>query len=129
VIDATNPVAMGSGLLDQGLLVGHESSAGERVAEWAAGARVVKAFNTIGWPIMANPLLTGGPAWLPICGDDPGAKAVVVSLAEELGFDACDVGPLRVARETEPFALLWIRLAFARGMGPHFAFRLSPSAS
>jgi hypothetical protein len=29
-----------------------------------------------------------------------------------------------VARDTEPFAMLWIKLALAQGLGRRFAFRL-----
>src|SRR5262245_56109595 len=44
LIDATNPV---KGDLS-GLAVGLTDSAGEQVARWARGAKVVKGFNTIG---------------------------------------------------------------------------------
>jgi len=51
LIDATNPV-----LPDlSGLALGMTTSAGEQVAGWARGAKVVKAFNTVGANIMANP--------------------------------------------------------------------------
>src|SRR5262245_53929986 len=43
IIDATNPL---KGDLS-GLALGHTTSAGEEVARWATGAKVVKAFNTI----------------------------------------------------------------------------------
>ena len=33
-----------------------------------------------------------------------------------------DAGPLVKARLTEPFAALWISLAFQAGFGPDFAF-------
>jgi hypothetical protein len=35
-------------------------------------------------------------------------------LASELGFETVDAGPLTQARALEPFALLWISLAFAQ---------------
>ena len=38
-----------------GLEIGFTTSAGEQVAAWAAGARVVKIFNTTGYNNMANP--------------------------------------------------------------------------
>jgi predicted dinucleotide-binding enzyme len=44
VVDCTNPVAPGLQLA-----LGTTTSGGERVAEWAKGAQVVKAFNTTGW--------------------------------------------------------------------------------
>ncbi len=119
LIDATNPI-----LPDlSGLEVGCNTSAGELVAEWAAGAKVVKAFNTVGFHVMTNPKLGGQKALLFCCGDDGNAKSVVAGLATELDFDARDAGPLRQARLLEPFALLWIGLAISQGYGLEFAFQ------
>jgi predicted dinucleotide-binding enzyme len=120
VIDATNPL-----LPDlAGMELGTTTSAGEQVAQWAAGAKVVKAFNTVGANIMANPEIGGHPALLFYCGDDAQAKKAVHQLATELGFDARDAGPLKQARLLEPFALLWISLAYAQGYGRDFAFQI-----
>ena len=120
VIDATNPV-----LPDlSGLSLGTTTSAAEQVAQWASGAHVVKAFNTIGFNIMADPSFGPSRALLFYCGDDAAAKQTVKSLAAELGFDPQDAGPLRQARLLEPFALLWISLAYGQGYGRDFAFQL-----
>jgi predicted dinucleotide-binding enzyme len=60
LIDVTNPF-----LPDlSGIEVGTNSSAGELVASWAPGAKVVKAFNTIGVNIMADPNFNGRSALL-----------------------------------------------------------------
>src|SRR3954462_15428649 len=70
LIDATNPL-----LPDlSGLAVGTSNSGGELVANWAPGARVVKAFNTIGYNIMAEPKFGETGALLFYCGDDAAAK-------------------------------------------------------
>jgi len=119
LVDATNPLLPGLA----GLEVGTSTSAGEMIAEWAPGAKVVKAFNTIGYNVMANPAFGGEKALLFYCGDDAAAKAAVGQLASELGFDARDAGALKQARLLEPFALLWISLAFA-GYGREIAFQL-----
>ncbi|MCU0246275.1 MAG: NADPH-dependent F420 reductase [Bryobacter sp.] len=119
VIDATNPLLPGLAGLDPG----NTSSGGELVAQWAAGARVVKAFNTVGFNVMANPAFDGAQAVLFYCGDDKEAKAVVRGLATELGFDAQDAGPLKQARVLEPFALLWISLAMVHGYGREIGFQ------
>ncbi len=68
VVDATNPLKPDL----SGLALGHTTSAGEEVARWAAGAKVVKAFNTIGAQHMVNPRFGGQSAstavdaWLPV---------------------------------------------------------------
>jgi 8-hydroxy-5-deazaflavin:NADPH oxidoreductase len=120
LIDATNPLLPGL----TGLLVGTHTSAGEMVAQWAAGARVVKAFNTVGFNIMADPGFAGARAAMFYCGDDAKAKAAVASLIGELGFEALDAGPLTQSRLLEPFALLWISLALQYGYGREMAFQL-----
>lgn len=119
LIDATNPLLPSLA----GLEVGTSVSGAELVAGWAPGARVVKAFNTIGFNIMADPGFGDDQALMFYCGDDPEAKATVQRLAVELGFNAQDAGALVKARLLEPFALLWISLAFG-GLGREFAFNL-----
>jgi len=120
LIDATNPL-----LPDlSGLALGTTTSAAEQVAGWARGAKVVKAFNTVGYNIMADTSFQGAKPLLFYCGDDAGAKKTVHQLAEELGFDAQDAGPLKQARLLEPFALLWISLAYQQGWGREFAFQV-----
>ena len=120
LIDATNPLLPNL----SGLEVGTTNSGGELVAGWAPGAKVVKAFNSVGNSIMADPVLAGQSAVLFYCGDDEAAKHTVHQLIAELGFDAQDAGPLTQARLLEPLAHLWISLAFTRGYGRDFAFRI-----
>jgi predicted dinucleotide-binding enzyme len=124
LIDATNPILLGPDLLKEGLLVGHKTSGAEQVASWASGARVVKGFNSVGWPIMANPRLGTQPASMLICGDDSEAKTVVTQLSDELGFETVDVGPLALARLLEPYGMLWIQMCVGLGWGPDFAFHV-----
>ncbi|HEX6895020.1 MAG TPA: NADPH-dependent F420 reductase [Bryobacteraceae bacterium] len=120
LIDATNPL-----LPDlSGVAVGTTTSGGEQVASWAAGAKVVKAFNTVGNNIMADSSFEAGKPVLFYCGDDASAKKTVRQLAEDIGFDAQDAGPLKQARLLEPFALLWISLAFQQRWGREFAFKV-----
>ena len=120
LIDATNPLRPDL----SGLTLGHTTSAAEEVARWAPGATVVKAFNTIGAQHMANPRFGTQSASMLICGDDAAAKKAVLALAEVLGFDPVDAGPLTQARLLEPLAMLWISLAYAYGHGADIAFKL-----
>jgi hypothetical protein len=120
LIDAVNPL-----LPDMsGLALGTTTSGGERVAGWARGAKVVKAFNTVGNNIMANASFGADRPALFYCGDDAAAKQTVKQLAEEIGFEALDAGPLRQARLIEPLALLWISLALQQRWGREFAFKV-----
>lgn len=120
LIDATNPLAPDlSGLTHAG-----NTSGGEQVAAWAPGAKVVKAFNTIGSASMTNPVFGDHAAVMPVAGDDAEARAVVAGLASDIGFDPVEAGGLAMARTLEPLALLWITLAYPRGMGQNIGFAL-----
>jgi predicted dinucleotide-binding enzyme len=57
------------------------------------------------------------------CGDDAKAKDVAVRLIDDVGFEPIDAGPLRIARYTEPFALLVGQLAYEGDRGPAMAYR------
>ena len=119
VIDCTNP--LGSDL--KGLVVGLTTSAAEQVAAWS-GAKVVKAFNTIGAGNYGNAEFAGTRADGFYCGDDAAAKAKVKPLIADVGLTPVDVGPLRNARLLEPLAMLWIDLAINQKWGPNHAFKL-----
>jgi 8-hydroxy-5-deazaflavin:NADPH oxidoreductase len=76
-----------------------------RWVEQQLGRPVVKAFNNI----FARHLLEfGRPAGtperiaLPVAGDDPAAKAIVLRLVDDLGFDAIDAGGLHESWRQQP---------------------------
>lgn len=119
LIDATNPLAPDLSCLE----CANTISGAELVAQWAPSARVIKAFNTVGNNVMADPFFPA-PVALFYCGDDASAKQTVAPLIRELGFDPIDAGPLSQARVLEPFALLWISLAVKYGFGRDIAFQL-----
>jgi 8-hydroxy-5-deazaflavin:NADPH oxidoreductase len=120
VIDCTNPLKPDL----SGLEIGHTTSGAEKVASWAKGAKVFKAFNTTGFNIMADPVINGVPAVMFVCGDDEAAKPTVMRLAADVGFDVIDAGKLTQARLLEPWAVLWIYLAFNGTTGRDFGFAL-----
>ena len=118
VLDATGPVGA-----DYAPDV-PDGSGAERVQAAARGARVVKAFNTTGAGNLADPAYPGGPLTMPVCGDDPAAKALAMRLASAAGFAPLDCGPLAAARELEALGRLWSRLAHAQGLGSGIGWAL-----
>jgi 8-hydroxy-5-deazaflavin:NADPH oxidoreductase len=120
VIDCTNPLKPDV----SGLQVGFTTSGAERVAQWAGGARVFKAFNTTGFNVMANPVIGGVRTVMFVCGDDEAAKPAVLRLVSDVGFDAVNAGKLTQARLLEPWAMLWIHLAITGTVGREFGFAL-----
>ncbi|MBL9188166.1 MAG: NAD(P)-binding domain-containing protein [Opitutaceae bacterium] len=124
LIDCTNPLKFTPGIGLE-LALGFAESGGERVAGWAPGARVVKAFNTYGWENFADPVYPNAARLRPLmflAGDDSAAKTTVGQLAADLGFEPFDAGALRAARELEPLALIWIRQALSGARSPHFTW-------
>jgi predicted dinucleotide-binding enzyme len=117
LIDATNPI--GPRLQ---LAVGHTTSGAEELAKVARGAKVVKGFNTTGVENMANPRYGSYAVMMPMAGDDAAALEKAVQLARSIGFDAYGLEGLQNARNLEPLALLWIRLAIQLGQGRSNAF-------
>lgn len=122
VIDCTNPLAYRDGEL--GLAIGFETSGGEQVAGWAPGAHVFKALNQVGYLAMEDPKFPDGFPAMFVAGDDAERKPIVLRLMTELGFEAVDAGPLKVSRLLEPYAMLWIHLAYNQGLGRDIAFSL-----
>ena len=120
LLDCTNPLKPDL----SGLEVGLTTSGGEQVAKAAAGAKVVKIFNTTGAGNMASPNYGGTKVTMLYAGDDSGAKQVAARLAADLGFDPVDAGPLSSARMLEPVAFLWISLAYQQKMGMDFALNV-----
>lgn len=120
LIDCTNPL-----LSDMsGIELGHIISAGEQIAAWAPGAKVVKAFNTASVKVMLNPQFGDHKATMFYCGDDAAAKLAVRELIECLGFEPVDAGSLTSSRYLEPLAMLYIHLAFRQGFGSNSAFTI-----
>jgi predicted dinucleotide-binding enzyme len=111
---------------DTELAIAHTSSGAEELARKIPGARVVSAFNTVPsealFGVFEARRQTGRPS-LVYCGDDESGKATAAGLIRDTGFDPVDAGPLRIARYTEPFALLVAQLAYEGTGGPELAYR------
>jgi 8-hydroxy-5-deazaflavin:NADPH oxidoreductase len=108
------------------LVLAHTSSGAEELAKMVAKARVVSAFNTVPSEVLFGVYEARRKASRPslvYCGDDRRAKELAAGLIRDVGFDPVDAGPLRIARYTEPFALLVAQLAYEGKGGPELAYR------
>ena len=108
------------------LVLVHTSSGAEEIAKLVPKARVVSAFNTVPSEVLFGVYEANRKASRPslvYCGDDKSGKAVAAELIRDVGFDPVDVGPLQIARYTEPFALLVAQLAYEGEGGPELAYR------
>jgi hypothetical protein len=108
------------------LVVAQGSSGAETLAKKLPMARVVSAFNTVPSEVLFDVFerrRKGATPSLVYCGDDASSKKIAARLIRDTRFDPVDAGPLRVARYTEPFALLVAQLAYEGKGGPELAYR------
>jgi len=108
------------------LVVGHSSSGAEALAKRVPKARVVCAFNTVPSEVLFGVFESRRKTIKPslvYCGDDASSKEIAAELIRDAGFDPVDAGPLRIARYTEPFALLVAQLAYEGEGSPALAYR------
>jgi 8-hydroxy-5-deazaflavin:NADPH oxidoreductase len=112
LVDVANPLDFSQGMppfLPADLSV--HTSLGEEIQKAFPGARVVKAFNTVGAAVMVNPGLISAPHDLFIAGNDAAAKATVTALARDaFGWSSVrDLGDIVGARAMEHLLPLWLR--------------------
>jgi predicted dinucleotide-binding enzyme len=96
----------------------------EDLVDLLPGARLVKAFNTIGFESYTTARERAVPAAMFVAGDDAEAKRVAMDLAGQLGFTPEDAGGLANARSLEMMVPVWFALAQAHGRGVGFAVSL-----
>ncbi len=105
-------------------LIQGDISAAEEVQRRAPEARVVKIFNTVFANHMDDGHVDGESLTAFVAGDDRDAKDTALEMAQAIGFDAVDAGPLENARWLEMLGYLNIKLGFAQKMGRDIGFRL-----
>jgi 8-hydroxy-5-deazaflavin:NADPH oxidoreductase len=100
VLDACNPFPGRDGQI---ATWAREKGAGLATAELLPGARLVRAFNAIGYASLADAgRRQGGRVGMPMAGDDPGALAIASRLVREIGFEPVVIGPLAMGRYLMP---------------------------
>ncbi len=90
-----------------------------RWVEQQIGHPVIKAFNNIVAHSLADrskPKGTPRRIALPVAGDDVAAKAIVMNLVEDLGFDAIDAGGLDESWRQQPHSPVYIKDFDAAGV-------------
>ena len=121
LIDVSNPLDFSRGFPPalSAAYSGHTSLA-EAIQTAFPATQVVKAFNSIGAPIMTNPGMIKGPHDLFVAGNDAAAKATVIDLARTLGWtDFQDMGDLKGSRAMETLVLVWVQIMSVTGSTAH----------
>lgn len=125
VIDATNPIAKEAptnGVLK--FFTSLDNSLMERLQKAFPDARFVKAFNSVGNPLMYKPQFKEGRPTMFICGNDSGAKHTVTDILNVFGWEPADMGTAEAARAIEPLCMLWCIPGFLHNEWSGHAFKL-----
>lgn len=85
------------------------------------GAKLAKAFNTVGFENYTTAASRTVPAAMFVAGDDAEAKAMAMDLAAQIGFRPQDAGGLANAKVLEEMVKVWMALAHTHGRGVAFA--------
>jgi predicted dinucleotide-binding enzyme len=104
--------------------VGFTTSAAEELQKLLPRSRVVKAFNTVFSQNQSTGRVGKEQLTAFIAGDDAKAKQIVMQVAEDIGFKAVNVGPLKSARYLEPMAVMIIGLGYSLKIGTKIGFKL-----
>jgi predicted dinucleotide-binding enzyme len=110
VIDATNDI-QGTGKL-------------HALAELTDGAHPVRAFNTLGWENLADPVIDGVTADLFYAAEEGHAKEVAHRLIADVGLRPVWLGGLDAFDLVDSLTQLWFTLAFQRKLGRRLALKM-----
>ncbi|HVX93569.1 MAG TPA: NADPH-dependent F420 reductase [Polyangia bacterium] len=82
----------------------HAAGSSGWVASHLPGSKIVKAFNTVYFKVLASESRRGAAdgVGIPLAGDDDGALATARRLVEDAGFSPVVVGPLATGKLFEP---------------------------
>jgi predicted dinucleotide-binding enzyme len=125
VMDTTNPISKEPP--EDGVIryfTSPNDSLMERLQSAYPDAKFVKAFNSVGNPLMVNPQFPGGKPTMFYCGNDQAAKAVVLKIIEQFGWEGADMGTVKAARAIEPLCQLWCIPGFRENKWASHAFHL-----
>ena len=114
VLDAGNAVAARDG----GDLTAEakEEGIGVTSAKYLPGARIVRAFNSMGYKFFASEANRSGARMaIPMAGDDKDALNTASTLVHDAGFDPVVIGPLARAKDFQQGAPLYGASAHGSG--------------
>jgi len=112
IIDATNQVGAA------------EMNSLAAISARVSGAKLFRAFNSLGWENFDRPDLGGTQIDLFYCGDSGEAQETVHRLISDIGLRPVYVGGLDKVDIVDNLTKLWFTLAFEQGYGRRLAFKL-----
>lgn len=116
VVDVTNPITIEFDEIERPDGV----SGAEHLQQLVPHTRIVKAFNQTGVENLEEP----NGSMMFVAGDEEETVETVAELARKIGFDTHSLHQLKLARELESLAWLWIHYGVKERNDRHFAFYL-----
>lgn len=107
IMNATSPLADEppvNGVLKY--TTGPNESLSEQIQAELPDAHVVKAFNSVGNPLMIDPQFSQGTPTMFYCGNNDAAKAQAADIIRQFGWEPYDCGTIVSARALEPLCML-----------------------
>lgn len=107
IMNATSPLADEppvNGVLKY--TTGLNESLSEQIQAELPDAHVVKAFNSVGNPLMIDPQFSQGTPTMFYCGNNDAAKAQAADIIRQFGWEPYDCGTIVSARALEPLCML-----------------------
>ena len=99
VIDTCNPFPGRDGEVG---IWAQKKGAGLASAELLPGARIVRAFNAIGYSRLPEAAQSPGRTGMPMAGDDAKANAIASILVRDVGYEPVVIGPLAMGKYLVP---------------------------
>jgi hypothetical protein len=95
----------------------------ELLAEMVPTARLVRAFNALGWENFASPEIGNIQIDLIFCAQ-PAAREESERLISDIGLHPLYIGDLDMAPALDGMTRIWVALAFRQGYGRRIAFKV-----
>jgi 8-hydroxy-5-deazaflavin:NADPH oxidoreductase len=95
----------------------------EALRDAAPGARIYRAFNSLGWEVFANPVINGYTADMFYSGPEGETKDVIHKLIKEIGVNPIWVGDNDRIQLVDNMGALWANMVFQHGWKRHSAFK------
>lgn len=112
VIDATNNVS------------GEAMNGASAVATAVPTAHYFRAFNSLGWEMLEDPVVAGTRADMFFCGPDGPPRAAVEQLIEDVGLRPVWIGGPEEVEVVDGMLRLWLTLVMKQGHSRRLAFKL-----
>ncbi len=94
------------------------------IQQHAPRANIVRAFNSLGWEVFANPQFGGETADHFFCCEAGRTQGIIERLIDDIGLHPVYVGNLEQVRLVDNLGSLWAALVWGQGKGRHTALRL-----